>query len=143
MKKFWGVTIIFSSLIFASWGYSQGPTSFLGNEPSNKAAYQKYRTGQDKKLNEINYLLDLIENSPLLFDRNGQKGSGKEAAKLLRYKLNLFKDKIPTTEDFIEKVASFSSHTNKSYSVTSPEGKKLLLKDMLYTELHKLRDQKS
>lgn len=140
-KRKIGVAIIFSSLIFASWGYPQDQTPLLSNEASNKPAYQKYLKDQNKKLNEINYLLDLIENSSLSFERNGRKGSGKDAAKLLKYKLNQYKNKIHTTEDFIEKAASFSSHTKKSYYVILPRGKKFLLKDLLYTELNKLRNQ--
>jgi hypothetical protein len=38
-------------------------------------------------------------------------------------------------------VASFSSHTHKSYYDIFPEGKKVLLKDLLYAELNKLRNQ--
>jgi len=121
--------------------FPQGLIPLLSNEVSSKVAYQKYLIGPDKKLNEIDYLLDLIENSSLLFERNGQKGSGKDAAMILRFKLNEYNDKIHTTEDFIEKVASFSSHTKKSYYVILPEGKKLLLKDLLYSELKKLRNQ--
>ena len=94
---------------------------------------------QGKKLIEINYLLDLVEHSPLSFERNGQKASGKDAAKLLRYKLNQDKNKIHTTEDFIEIVASYSSHTKKSYNVFLSDEKKIKLKDMLYTELNKFR----
>jgi hypothetical protein len=136
-----GEVIIVYSLIFVSWGYPQELTPLLSNGASGKAAYQKYLKNQDNKLNEINYLLDLIENSTLLFERNGQESNGKNAVKILKYKLNQYKNKIHTTEDFIEKVASFSSHTNKSYSVITPQGKKLLLKDLLYTELNKLRNK--
>ena len=133
--------VIFSSIFIASWGYAQGQTPLLSDKALNKAAYQKYLKDQDKKFNEINYLLDLIENSSLSFERNGAKGSGKNAAKLLKYKLNQDKNKIQSTEDFIEKVASFSSHTQKSYYVITPQGNKLLLKDQLYIELNKLRRQ--
>jgi hypothetical protein len=141
MKNYFIVTTISFSLFFASWGYAQNQRSLLSHEPANKAAYQKYLKDHDKKLNEINYLLDLIENSSLSFERNGQKASGKEAAKLLRYKFNEFKNKIQNTNDFIEKVASFSNHTNKGYYVFLPEGKKILLKDMLYAELKELKDR--
>ena len=141
MKNYFIVMTISFSLFTASWGYAKDQKSLLSNEASNKAAYQKYLKDDDKKLNEINYLLDLVENSSLLFERNGQKGSGKGAAKILKYKLNEYDHKIHTTEDFIEKVASFSSHTNKSYYVIFPEGKKLLLKDVLYMELKKLRNK--
>jgi len=121
--------------------FPEGPIPLLSNEVSRKAAYQKYLIGHDKKFNEIDYLLDLIENSSLVFERNGQKGSGKDAFKILKFKLYEYNDKIRTTKDFIEKVASFSSHTNKSYYVIFPEGKMLLLKDLLYTELNMLRNQ--
>jgi len=119
----------------------EGAIPLLSNEVSSKVAYQKYLIGPDKKLSEINYLLDLIEDSSFIFERNGQKGSGKDAVKILRYKLNENNNKIHTTEDFIEKVASFSSHTKISYYLILPEGKKLLLKDLLYTELKKLRSK--
>lgn len=140
LKRF-GSAVICFSLIFASLGYAQDQTPLLSNEASGKAAYRKYLKDQDTRSNEINYLLDLLRNSSLSFERNGQKGSGKDAAGILKFKLNLLKNKIHTTEDFIEKVASFSSHTNKSYYVILPGGKKLLLKDLLYAELKKLRDE--
>jgi hypothetical protein len=133
------VVIIFSSLILASLGYAQGLTPLLSNGASGNAVYLRYLKDHDKQSNEINYLLALIETSPLSFERNGQKGSGKDAAKLLRFKFGQLKNKIHTTEDFIAIVASFSSHTNKSYYVILPGGKKYLLSDQLYTELSKLR----
>jgi hypothetical protein len=140
-KKNFGVVAVFSLLIFASVGFAQDQTPFLSSEASTKAAYQKYLKDQDKKSNEINYLLNLIEHSSLTFERNGQKGSGQDAVKLLKVKLIQYKNKIHTAEDFIEQVASFSSHTNKSYHVILPGGEKLLLKDLLYTELNKLRNR--
>lgn len=117
------------------------PTPLLSNEISRKVSYQKYLIDHDEKFKEINYLLDLIENSSLVFERNGQKGSSKEAADILKFKLYQYRNQIHTTEDFIEKVASFSSHTKKSYYVVFPEGKKLLLKGLLYAELNKLRNK--
>jgi hypothetical protein len=140
-KKKIGVAIIFSSLILASLGYAQGPAPLLSNGTAGNAVYQRYLEDQDKRSNEINYLLALIDTSPLSFERNGQKGSGKAAAMILKIKLNQNKNKIHTTEDFIEKVASFSSHTNISYFVILPEGKKLLLKDLLYAEIKELRNR--
>jgi hypothetical protein len=143
MKNYFVVMIIFFALFMASWGYTQDPKSLLSDETANKAAYQEYLNDQDKKLNEINYLLDLIKNSSLSFERNGRKANGKKAAELLKYKLNEFKDKIKTPQDFIEKVASFSNHTNKGYYVFLPDGKKILLKDMLDAELKKLQGRSS
>ena len=121
--------------------FPQGLTPLLSNEVSNKVAYQKYLIGHDKKLDEIKYLLDLIENSSLSFERNGQKGSDKDAAKILKFKLDQYNIKIRNAEDFIDKAASFSSHTKKIYYVVFPEGTKLPLKELLYTELKKLRNK--
>ncbi len=140
-KKEIGLVAILFFLVFSSLGYAQDQTQFLSTEDARKVAYQSYLKDQDKKSSESNYLLSLIESSSLLFERNGQKGSGKIAGKILKYKFNQYKKLIRSTEDFIEKVASFSSHSNKSYFVVIPGGKKLLLKDMLYAELNKLRDQ--
>ncbi|MBF0490041.1 MAG: DUF5329 family protein [Candidatus Omnitrophica bacterium] len=136
-----GVLIIGLSFIFASWGDAQTPIPLLSKESSSGAVYQRYLKDHDKKHNEINYLLNLIENSSLSFERNGQKANGKVAAYILRFKFNQEKKNIYTTEDFIARVASFSSHTNKSYYVILLSGKKLLLKDQLYAELDKLRNQ--
>lgn len=119
----------------------EGTIPLLSDEVSRQVAYQKYFIDQDNKFNEINYLLDLIENSSFSFERNGRKGSSKDAAKLLKFKLHQYRDQIHTTEDFIEKVASFSSHTKQNYYVINTEGKKFLLRGVLYTELNKLRSQ--
>ena len=131
--------VIFSSLIFSSLGQAQDIAPLLSNGPAGQAVYQTFLKDQDKRSNETHYLLGLIEHSALMFERNGQKGSGKDAAEILRFKLNQYKNMVRTAEDFIEKVASFSSHTKKSYRVILPDGKKLLLKDLLYAELHTLR----
>ena len=96
---------------------------------------------QSKASTEIPYLLNLIKTSSFIFERNGQNGSGKSAAELLQFKFNQSKNKIHTAEDFIENVASFSGHTMKSYHVILPGGEKILLKDLLYAELGKLRGQ--
>ena len=138
-----GVLIILSSLTFTSGVNAQDQTTLLSNESSNKIVLQKYLNDNDKKLNEINYLLELIKGSSFSFERNGQKGSSKEAFDLLKFKLNQYRNQIHTTEDFIEKIASYSNHTHKSYYVILPDGEKSLLKDLLYAELKKLRIQEN
>ena len=117
MWRYTILIILFFSLAFAPLGYAQGKAS-----------------------TEIPYLLNLIKTSSYTFERNGQNGSGKSAAELLQFKFNQNKNNIHTTQDFIEKVASFSGHTMKSYHVILPGGEKILLKDFLYAELGKLRD---
>ena len=116
MRSYAILIILFFSLAFAPLGFAQGKAS-----------------------TEIPYLLNLIKTSSFTFERNGQNGSGKSAAELLQFKFNQSKNKIHTTEEFIENVASFSGHTKKSYHVILPGGEKILLKDFLYEELKKLR----
>jgi hypothetical protein len=131
--------VLFSFLLIASAGYASDQTSLMSNEPANQGVYQK--TLDAHNVDEINYLMNLMTHSSFSFERNGQRAGGKDAVKLLKYKLNQNKNIIHTAEDFIDVAASFSAHTKQSYYVIFPDGKRVALKDLLYRELNKLRSQ--
>jgi len=68
---------------------------------------------------EINYLLDYLEISGCRFYRNGNWYDSTRAQEHLRdkYEYLLARDRIDTTEDFIEKAASRSSMSGRAYEV--------------------------
>jgi len=66
---------------------------------------------------EIEYLLSFIAGSDCIFIRNNEEHSAIEARKHLEMKYNHVKKRIKTAEDFINKIATKSSLTRKSYKV--------------------------
>ena len=68
---------------------------------------------------EINFLLGFIESSGCEFYRNGSWYDSKRARAHLRNKYQLLAaaDQITTAEDFIEKAATKSSLSGRSYQV--------------------------
>jgi hypothetical protein len=68
---------------------------------------------------EINYLLGFVESSGCEFYRNGSWYDSKRAQAHLRdkYEMLAAADKINTAEDFIEKAATKSSLSGRSYQV--------------------------
>ena len=69
---------------------------------------------------EIHYLKTFISNSQCTYNRNGDLHSAKEALEHIQKKHDYFKDDIHTAEDFIEKSASKSTMSGKTYTVICP-----------------------
>jgi hypothetical protein len=70
-------------------------------------------------LTEINYLLGYIKGSGCEFYRNGSWYDSTRAQAHLRYKYEALaaRNRITTTEDFIEKAATKSSLSGKPYQI--------------------------
>ena len=66
---------------------------------------------------EIDYLLTTMSNSQCTFIRNGKEYGAQDAEAHLRMKYNRGKRYAPTTEKFIERLASKSSMSNKPYYI--------------------------
>lgn len=66
---------------------------------------------------EIEQLIQAIESSECTFIRNGKRYSSTKAARLMRYKLKRAKDSIINAEDFIAKIATKSSTSQKPYKI--------------------------
>ena len=64
---------------------------------------------------EIDYLLSAIGNSGCAFIRNGERHDSREAEDHLRMKYRRGKRYAPTSEKFIERLASASSLSKKLY----------------------------
>lgn len=69
---------------------------------------------------EIDYLLTTVGRSNCVFIRNGEHHSAADAEKHLRMKYRRGKRHAPTTEAFIEHLASKSSLSNKLYHIDCP-----------------------
>lgn len=66
---------------------------------------------------EIQYLLQMVANTPCIFNRNGSRHSGPEAVAHIQRKYDYFKDDIETAEDFIRTSASRSTMSRKAYTI--------------------------
>jgi hypothetical protein len=94
-----------------------------------------------KSEEEINHLIDYLAKSPCSFVRNGRSYSTTEAKAHLERKYAYVKDKIRTTEDFIELVASRSSTTGQPYLVRCAPRPDQPSSDWFRTELLRFRNQ--
>jgi hypothetical protein len=73
------------------------------------------------------------------FLRNGKSYSAADAARFLRGKWRSRRSEVGSAEDFIERVASFSSTTSKPYLIRFADGRELSSAEYLRAELAKLR----
>ena len=69
---------------------------------------------------EVEYLVTTIGESNCTFIRNGKRYNAADAEKHLRMKYQRGKRYAPTTEDFIEHLASKSSMSKKLYHIDCP-----------------------
>lgn len=94
------------------------------------------------ELDKIEKLIVSIQDSNVIFIRNGQSYNSTDAAKHLRDKLDQAANSwfAPKKSDwtavmFIEKVASKSSVSGKDYLIQLPDGTVLKSKDWLFDKL--------
>ena len=71
----------------------------------------------DQTAAEIDYLLTTIGHSDCVFVRNGKEYDAEDAEAHLRMKYKRGKRYAPTTEKFIERLASKSSMSKKPYFI--------------------------
>ena len=69
---------------------------------------------------EIDHLIKSIQNSDCAFIRNGKAHSSAEAIEHILKKYEHFKDKIKTSEDFIDFCASKSLLSDQPYQIKCP-----------------------
>ncbi len=91
---------------------------------------------------KINYLLDELEKSKLIFIRNGDEYSAKDAREHMQKKLDYAGNRITTADQFITYIATKSSLSGKSYYVKYPDGKQTESAVYLRNLLSKLEEKK-
>ncbi len=84
---------------------------------------------------KITALLDAIEESNLIFIRNGTEYSASRAREHLEMKLSRAGNRIRTAAQFIEHLASRSSMTGSIYYVKLPDGRRMRAADWLREKL--------
>lgn len=86
----------------------------------------------------IEGLISRIENlKDAKFIRNGSSYDSKNAAKFLRAKWQAKDAEIKTADDFIDKVATFSSTTGRPYIIHFSTGREVKCGEYLKAELKK------
>jgi len=87
-------------------------------------------SAQEKE--RIEYLINHLESmKDATFIRSDKEYDARTAAFFLRSKWQMNKDKVRTSEDFIEKIASRSSTTGKPYKIRMNNGKEIECRDYL------------
>ena len=87
----------------------------------------------------IEYLIDYVSQSDMIFVRNFSKHKPNSAAKHIRKKYDYFLDDISSPEEFIELCASKSLVTGSEYNVVDPAGNKIKSRDWLMGALKDYR----
>jgi hypothetical protein len=90
---------------------------------------------------EINLLLNAVEESQCVFNRNGTDYSASEAKSHLQLKYRKGKKYVKTTEHFIDRLATASSWTGKKYTITCPNQQTISSGEWLHNKLKELRKQ--
>lgn len=93
----------------------------------------------------VQYLLQVVEKSDLVFIRNGEKHSPTNAAAHMRKKYEHFrkKKKVKTPEDFIKLAGTKSLLSGKPYSVRMKNGKTVPCGKWLRDALERYRKKKA
>jgi len=92
---------------------------------------------------EINYLIAFLENSECQYERNGKIHTGKDTLNHVKKKYKYFKNKIDSTEKFIEYSATKSTLSGKYYMVLCKDSPKVKTQDWLLQELKNYRSKDS
>ena len=91
---------------------------------------------------EIDELITYVQTSGVRFIRSGKEYSGIEAADHLRRKLAAAGDRVKTTDDFINGIASKSYLNGKPYLVKFADGHTQLTREWLKAHLAEMRKNK-
>ncbi len=88
---------------------------------------------------EIDYLLNTVGSSDCTFIRNGKRHNAQDAEAHLRMKYRRGKRYAPTSEKFIERLASKSSLSNKPYYIECESEERMAFGQWLMQRLSEYR----
>ena len=92
---------------------------------------------------EIEALIASVDGlTDAIFVRNGEVYSAASAARFLREKWRSRQSEVHTAEDFVDRIASFSSTTGKPYRIRFADRREIESAAFLRGELAKLRAEK-
>ncbi len=84
---------------------------------------------------EVDHLINYVKTTSCQMNRNGQFHAGPAALAHIQKKYSYFKDKIRSTEQFIELSATKSTMSGKYYVVKCGNNQPIKTKDWLLREL--------
>ena len=122
----------------------EGAPICLDDRTGIPAAVQEFYAKRDLTTEEgkIDYLLERLRNSQLLFIRNRVEYTGPQAAGFLRWKLDRWKTRhhitIDTAQEFVDQITSGSKMSGEPYVVILKDGSQHDLKKVLQNELDAL-----
>ena len=120
---------------------SEGVPLCLDDRKTAPAFVEKFYKTRDLSTEEgkIDYLIERVHNSKLVFIRNETAYDGSSAAEFLRWKLGRMKPRyhieVKTAQDFVTQVASISRTSGQMYEVVFPDGSHHALQAILQNEL--------
>ncbi len=120
------ITVIFE-LIFAVYLFAETVISHADVSESQKP--------------EVEHLLEFVETSDCVFERNGKKYDAKKAAKHIKRKYKHFRDQITTTEEFIEFSGTKSTRSGEDYMIYCSNNEPIKSSVWLLDELSQFREQ--
>lgn len=88
---------------------------------------------------EIDHLINYIQSSECIFIRNGKNYSPDEAIEHIKKKYEYFRNRIDSTEQFIELCATKSTMSNKPYLINCREEEVVECGIWLLRELKRFR----
>lgn len=97
----------------------------------------------DADRHEVTYLLEYLRTSGCEMERNGKKHNSESAYSHVKKKYEYFRDKIKTSEDFVEYSASKSTMSGKYYHVFCGSEPAERTQDWLLEELRRYRAKNS
>lgn len=99
------------------------------------------RHSNPSEMDKINYLLNSVKRSKLVFIRNGVEHNSSNAVRWLKRKLyhkRMRANPITSAQDFIERIATKSNTTGLPYQVMWSDGYVMNSEDILKFELNSL-----
>lgn len=93
----------------------------------------------DAERHEVQHLLDYLRSSDCVMERNGKQHSSVDAYAHVKKKYDYFRDRIETSEEFIEYSATKSTMSGTYYRVVCPGGPPVRTRDWLLEELRRYR----
>lgn len=84
---------------------------------------------------EVQHLLEFVDTSECMFERNGKKHDAKDASKHIKRKYKHYRNKITTTEEFIEYSGSKSTMSGKEYLIYCSDNDPVKSQEWLLEEL--------
>lgn len=90
---------------------------------------------------EIKHLLDFVETTDCRYQRNGTDYNGAEAREHIQKKFDYYRNKIKTTEDFIDYSATKSMMSGKRYRIICTDKDVQFSNDWLNQELSVFRSR--